>query len=42
LIAQVNAELQEGIDELDRGESIDGEELDRQLSATIERRRSAS
>jgi antitoxin ParD1/3/4 len=39
LVAQLNAELQEGLDELDRGESIDGDELDRMLGETIERRR---
>lgn len=41
LIAELNAELLEGIDELDRGEAIDGEELSRILSDTIERRRNA-
>jgi antitoxin ParD1/3/4 len=42
LIAQFNTELQEGIDDLDHGDAIDGEELSRRLSETIERRRRAS
>lgn len=41
LIAKLNAELQEGVDELDRGEGIDGDEVFRDLSETIARRRQA-
>jgi antitoxin ParD1/3/4 len=39
LIAKLNAELEEGIAELERGEGIDGEEAFRQITETIERRR---
>ena len=39
LIAKLNAELQEGIDQLDRGEGIPGEEAFRRIDALIERHR---
>ena len=41
LIAKLNDELQEGIDALDRGEGIDGDEAFRRLGETIERHRKA-
>jgi len=39
LIAKLNAELQEGLDELERGEVVDGDEAYRQVTETIERHR---
>jgi antitoxin ParD1/3/4 len=39
LIAQLNAELQEGLDQLDRGESVSAAEAYRRVTETIERRR---
>jgi antitoxin ParD1/3/4 len=39
LIGQLNAELQEGLDQLDQGRSASGAEAYRRVTATIERRR---
>ena len=39
LIAKLNAELQEGIDELDRGEGIPGDEVFRRIDELIAQRR---
>lgn len=39
LISQLNAELQEGIDQLDQGKSVSSAEAYRRVTETIERRR---
>jgi antitoxin ParD1/3/4 len=39
LIGQLNAELQEGVDQLDQGRSVSSDEAYRRVSETIERRR---
>jgi antitoxin ParD1/3/4 len=41
LIRQLNAELQEGVDQLDQGKSVSGSEAYRRVTQTIERRRRA-
>jgi antitoxin ParD1/3/4 len=41
LINQLNAELQEGIDQLDQGRSVSGAEAYRRVTDVIERRRRA-
>jgi antitoxin ParD1/3/4 len=39
LISQLNAELQEGLDQLDQGRSVSSGEAYRRVTETVERRR---